>query len=133
MLQAFDPNEWCLKNGLLSGGLNPWPLSHESSALTTIPRLLAWASNSSEKTSDNFFSLVMKTGELILLDFIMFYNQYQWLLNQKKVWGCGCLLTILIFSFQLVSLILAWLQRKKNERIIERNKYKCILDGRMLY
>ena len=38
---GFDPNEWCLKNGLLSGGLNPQPLSHESSALTTRPRLLA--------------------------------------------------------------------------------------------
>jgi hypothetical protein len=38
---GFDPNEWCLKNGLLSGGLNPPPLSHESSALTTRPRLLA--------------------------------------------------------------------------------------------
>ena len=38
---GFDPNEWCLKNGLLSGGLNPRPLSHESSALTTRPRLLA--------------------------------------------------------------------------------------------
>jgi hypothetical protein len=37
----FDPNEWCLKNGLLSGGLNPRPLSHESSALITRPRLLA--------------------------------------------------------------------------------------------
>jgi hypothetical protein len=24
---GFDPNEWCLKNGLLSGGLNPRPLS----------------------------------------------------------------------------------------------------------
>ena len=42
MLQAFDPNEWCLKNGLLGGGLNPRPLSHESSALTTRPRLLAF-------------------------------------------------------------------------------------------
>ncbi len=41
LLQVFDPNEWCLKNGLLSGGLNPRPLSHESSALTTRPRLLA--------------------------------------------------------------------------------------------
>ncbi len=40
LLQAFDPNEWCLKNGLLSGGLNPGPLGHESSALTTRPRLL---------------------------------------------------------------------------------------------
>jgi hypothetical protein len=29
----FDPNEWCMKNGLLSGGLNPGPRSHESSAL----------------------------------------------------------------------------------------------------
>ncbi len=37
---SFDPNEWCLKNGLHSGGLNPGPLGHESSALTTGPRLL---------------------------------------------------------------------------------------------
>ncbi len=41
MLQVFDPYEWCLINGLLSGGLNPRPLSHESSALTTRPQLLA--------------------------------------------------------------------------------------------
>jgi hypothetical protein len=41
LLQAFDPNEWCLKNGLLSGGLNPRPLSHESFALTTRSWLLA--------------------------------------------------------------------------------------------
>jgi hypothetical protein len=39
---SFDPNEWCLKNGLRSGGLNPGPLGHESSALTTRPRLLAY-------------------------------------------------------------------------------------------
>jgi hypothetical protein len=38
---SFDPNEWCLKNGLHSGGLNPGPLGNESSALTTRPRLLA--------------------------------------------------------------------------------------------
>ncbi len=41
---SFDPNEWCLKNGLHSlnsGGLNPGPQGHESSALTTRPRLLA--------------------------------------------------------------------------------------------
>jgi hypothetical protein len=38
---SFDPNEWCLKNGLHSGGLIPGPLSHESSALNTRPRLLA--------------------------------------------------------------------------------------------
>ncbi len=38
---SFDPNEWCLNNGLHSGGLNPGPLCHESSALTTRPRLLA--------------------------------------------------------------------------------------------
>jgi hypothetical protein len=25
LLQAFDPNEWCLKNGLLSGGFEPTP------------------------------------------------------------------------------------------------------------
>jgi hypothetical protein len=38
---SFDPNDWCLKNGLHSGGLNPGPLGHESSALTTRPGLLA--------------------------------------------------------------------------------------------
>ncbi len=38
---SFDPNEWCLKNGLHSWGLNPGPLGHESSALTTRLRLLA--------------------------------------------------------------------------------------------
>jgi hypothetical protein len=38
---CFDPNEWCLKNGLRSGGFNPGPLGHESSAVTTKPRLLA--------------------------------------------------------------------------------------------
>ncbi len=38
---SFDPNEWCLKNGLYSGSLNPGPLGHESSALTTRQRLLA--------------------------------------------------------------------------------------------
>ncbi len=37
--QAFDPNEWCLKNGHLSGALNPRPLSHESSSLTTRPQV----------------------------------------------------------------------------------------------
>jgi hypothetical protein len=41
IVPSFDPNEWCLKNGLNSGGLNPGPLGHESSALTTRPRLLA--------------------------------------------------------------------------------------------
>ena len=30
---GFDPNEWCLKNSLLSGGLNPGPFGHEPSAL----------------------------------------------------------------------------------------------------
>ncbi len=38
---SFDPNEWCLKNGLHSGGWNPGHLGHESSVLTTRPRLLA--------------------------------------------------------------------------------------------
>ncbi len=37
---SCDPNEWCLKNGLHSGGLNSGPLGHESSALTTRPQLL---------------------------------------------------------------------------------------------
>ncbi len=36
---GFDPNEWCLKNGLLSGGFEP--TTFQSSALTTRPRLLA--------------------------------------------------------------------------------------------
>jgi hypothetical protein len=35
-------SKWMVhENGIHSGGLNPWPLSHESSALTTRPRLLA--------------------------------------------------------------------------------------------
>ena len=37
---SFDPNEWCLKNGLHNGGLNSQPFSYQSSALTTRPRLL---------------------------------------------------------------------------------------------
>jgi hypothetical protein len=41
-VQSFDLNEWCLKNGLCSGGLNPGPLGHESSTLTTRPWLLAF-------------------------------------------------------------------------------------------
>ena len=40
IVQSFVPNEWCLKNGLHSGGLNPRPLGHESSALTTRPGFL---------------------------------------------------------------------------------------------
>jgi hypothetical protein len=35
-LHAFEPNKWCAKNSLLSGGLetvNPRPLSHESPCL----------------------------------------------------------------------------------------------------
>ncbi len=42
---SFDPIEWCLKNGLHSGGSNSQPFSHESSALTTRPRLLAQLNN----------------------------------------------------------------------------------------
>ncbi len=38
---SFDPNELCMKNGPHSGGSNSQPFSHESSALTTRPRLLA--------------------------------------------------------------------------------------------
>jgi hypothetical protein len=38
---SFDIDKRCLKNGLHSGGLNPGPLGHESSALTTRPRLFA--------------------------------------------------------------------------------------------
>jgi hypothetical protein len=39
---SFDPSDRFLKNSLHSGGLNPGPLSHESSTLTTRPRLLAF-------------------------------------------------------------------------------------------
>jgi hypothetical protein len=39
---SFDPNEWCQNKGVHSVGLNPGPLSHESSALTTRPVLLAF-------------------------------------------------------------------------------------------
>ncbi len=42
VLYVFDQNEWCLNNGLLSLGLNPQPLSHGPSALTTRPRLLTF-------------------------------------------------------------------------------------------
>jgi hypothetical protein len=42
---SFDPIEWCLKNGLHSGGSNSQPFSHESSALTTRPRLLFHSSS----------------------------------------------------------------------------------------
>jgi hypothetical protein len=38
---SFDPNEWCLQNVLRNEFLNPGPLGHESSALTTRPWLLA--------------------------------------------------------------------------------------------
>ncbi len=37
----LDPNERWMKNGLHSGGMNPQPLSSESSALTTRPQLFA--------------------------------------------------------------------------------------------
>ena len=68
MLQAFDPNEWCLKNGLLSGGLNPRPLSHESFALTTRPRLLT-------SYSTNFLSQSYLTTFLKL----PYFSGYPWL------------------------------------------------------
>jgi hypothetical protein len=41
LLHTFDQNQWCMKNGPLSGVFNPQPLSHESSALTTRPQLLS--------------------------------------------------------------------------------------------
>ncbi len=41
-IPGFDPNEWCMKNGLHSGGLNPGPLGHESSVLSTRPWLLGY-------------------------------------------------------------------------------------------
>jgi len=43
IVPSFDPNEWCLKNGLHSGDLNPGPLGHESFALTTRPRLVGYS------------------------------------------------------------------------------------------
>ncbi len=41
VLSKVAKHEWCLKNDLHSGVLNPGPLGHESSALTTRPWLLA--------------------------------------------------------------------------------------------
>jgi hypothetical protein len=43
---SFDPNEWCLKNGL-----NPGPRGQEPFALTTRPRLLAAKYNCLTKTN----------------------------------------------------------------------------------
>ncbi len=63
---SFDPNEWCLKNGLHSGGLNPGPLGHESSALPTRPRLLvkkkfAWKGLKKKRyTKWNSFKIFLK-------------------------------------------------------------------------
>ncbi len=54
---SFDPNEWCLKNSLLSGGLNPGPLGHESSNLTTRPWLLASSLQPSFYNLGNFVLL----------------------------------------------------------------------------
>ncbi len=34
-IHTYDPTEWCVKNSLLIGDLNPRPLTHEFSALTT--------------------------------------------------------------------------------------------------
>ena len=67
----FDPNEWCLKNGLLSGGLIPPPLNHESSALTTRPRLLAkkkglLANYKLKKCHRIFLSEVVKKSWLLI-------------------------------------------------------------------
>jgi hypothetical protein len=54
------------KNGLHSVGLNPRPLSHESSALTTKPRLLGYLSDisydliaSPKKAVNNAFLVVV--------------------------------------------------------------------------
>jgi hypothetical protein len=57
---GFDPNEWCLKNGLLSGGLNPRPLSLESSALTTRPQLLA--------NDPHYFHILRGVSFILLFD-----------------------------------------------------------------
>ena len=82
MLQAFDPNEWCLKNDLFSGGLNTWPLSHKSFALTTNHCCSPWQSNISKMMiwykmpTFVYFSLMAKNAimkELIKLT-ISFYS-----------------------------------------------------------
>ena len=62
---GFDPDEWCLKNGLLSGGLNPGPLSHEPSAFTTRPRLLACSINFRFLTPPTFASVLYSYKKLI--------------------------------------------------------------------
>ncbi len=37
-ISSFDPNEWCLKNGRHSGGLNPGPLNHYTTARVVFER-----------------------------------------------------------------------------------------------
>jgi hypothetical protein len=62
LFQALIPNEWCLKNGLHGGGLNPGPLGHESSALTTRPRLLTFSRNFDESI---FLSRLLRRIEIV--------------------------------------------------------------------
>ena len=72
---SFDPNEWCLKNGLHSGGSNLQPISYEFSALTTRPRLLAF------NTSVVLFNNINCIVYLDLLFHVLFLR----LLIDKKI------------------------------------------------
>ncbi len=56
---SFNPIEWCLKNGLHSGGTNPQPFSYEYSALTTRPWLLAIE-------NQTFFEIKTHTKQLMI-------------------------------------------------------------------
>ncbi len=67
---SIDPNEWCLKNGLHNGGLNPGPLGHESSALTTRPRLLANQVNLSNNNK-LFILFKMYITQRIILTYVI--------------------------------------------------------------
>ena len=57
---CFDPSEWCMKNGLLSGDSNPRPLGHGSSALTTRPWRLAL-----DTISFFFFLSILKSNKFL--------------------------------------------------------------------
>ncbi len=83
LFQAFDPNKWCLKNGIHSGVLNPGPLTHESSALTTRPRLLAVVNEHCIAFCHRFFQVPNLPGLLFFTN-DSFDNDNQVFLNVKR-------------------------------------------------
>jgi hypothetical protein len=75
LLQAFVPNEWCLKNSLLDGDLkNPRPLSPEFSVLATRPQPLTFKSKTLYEFI--FFKSASLLSDHIFLNLnIIFFNQ----------------------------------------------------------